>query len=65
MWILFALFGVLIIVSVLTIARSYTIVPPGHIDVATLFGKVMPEPFGQGLHSPVNPFYRWHRYDIR
>jgi len=38
---------------------------PGHVGVATLFGRVVQEPYRQGLHFPVNPFYSWHSYDTR
>ena len=54
-----------IIIAIVAATRCYVIIPPGHVDVATLFGKVLRKPFGQGMHTPVNPFYRWHRYDIR
>ena len=33
--------------------------------VATLFGEVMDEPFREGLHVPVNPFYQWVLFDVR
>lgn len=46
-------------------SRLYQIVPPGHVAVATLFGSVRPEPYGEGLHVPVNPLYQWYLYDIR
>jgi regulator of protease activity HflC (stomatin/prohibitin superfamily) len=46
-------------------SRFYQSVPAGHVAVATLFGKVRPEPFGAGLHIPVNPLYEWHLYDVR
>lgn len=40
-------------------------VPPGRVGVATLFGKVQPEGYTQGIHIPVNPLYRWTLYDAR
>lgn len=40
-------------------------VPAGHVAVATLFGKVQPEPYTEGLHIPVNPLYNWYMYDTR
>jgi regulator of protease activity HflC (stomatin/prohibitin superfamily) len=46
-------------------SRLYQVVPPGHVAVATLFGSVRPEPYGEGLHVPVNPLYQWYLYDIR
>ena len=33
--------------------------------MATLFGKVMPLPFEEGLHIPVNPLYQWYDFDTR
>ncbi len=45
--------------------RFYVVVPAGHVTVATLFGKVQPEPYTEGLHVPVNPLYVWHVYDVR
>jgi len=39
-------------------------IPPGHVGVATLFGKVIPAPRDAGLHI-VNPLYNWVLYDIR
>ena len=43
----------------------YQKVPAGYVAVATLFGEVNPEPFHEGLHIPVNPFYDWYFYDVR
>ena len=33
--------------------------------MATLFGKVKPEPYPEGLHFPVNPLYDWYEFDAR
>lgn len=57
----------LIIVLFLLIAgkRLFITVPPGHVAVATLFGKVVPTPYKEGLHIPVNPLYNWTFYDTR
>ncbi len=46
-------------------SRFWKTVPPGHVAVATLFGRVVEEPYTEGLHIPVNPFYNWHQYDAR
>ena len=46
-------------------SRFWKTVPPGHVAVATLFGRVVEEPYTEGLHIPVNPFYNWHEYDAR
>ena len=43
----------------------YQKVPAGYVGVATLFGEVKKEPFEEGLHVPVNPFYEWYFYDVR
>ncbi len=39
-------------------------IPPGHIGVATLFGKVQDQTYAEGLHI-VNPLYRFVLYDTR
>jgi len=57
---------VVIVIIVLAIGNQlYQSVPAGHVAVATLFGRVKPEPYEAGLHIPVNPLYDWHRYDVR
>jgi len=43
----------------------YQKVPAGYVGVATLFGEVQSEPYEEGLHIPVNPFYEWYLYDVR
>jgi regulator of protease activity HflC (stomatin/prohibitin superfamily) len=43
----------------------YQKVPAGYVGVATLFGEVQEEPYEEGLHIPVNPFYEWYFYDVR
>ena len=45
--------------------RFVKTVPPGHVAVAVLFGEVMPTPYQEGLHFPVNPLYSWVDYDTR
>jgi regulator of protease activity HflC (stomatin/prohibitin superfamily) len=45
--------------------RFVKTVPPGHVAVAVLFGEVMPVPYQEGLHFPVNPLYSWVDYDTR
>lgn len=47
------------------VMNCFKTVPAGHVGVATLFGEVQPEPYSEGLHVPVNPFYRWYEYDAR
>ncbi|MEM9383766.1 MAG: prohibitin family protein [Pseudomonadota bacterium] len=46
-------------------SRLVKTVEPGHVAVATLFGKVQDTRYGEGLHVPVNPLYEWHDYDAR
>lgn len=41
------------------------VVPPGHVAVATNFGKVIEKPYEAGLNIYWNPFYRWTHYDTR
>ena len=43
----------------------YQQVPAGYVGVATLFGEVQSDPYEEGLHIPVNPFYEWFLYDVR
>lgn len=58
--------GVIVIILVATFgSRFVKSVPPGHVSVATIFGKVIDKPYRSGLHVPVNPLYKWHEYDIR
>ncbi len=49
----------------LAASRCYKTVEAGYVSVATLFGNVRSEPYTEGLHFPVNPFYKWHDYDAR
>ena len=61
----------LIIISVIVVAfmwfgsSLYQKVPAGYVGVATLFGEVQSEPYEEGLHIPVNPFFEWYLYDVR
>jgi len=43
----------------------YQKVPAGYVGVATLFGEVQSEPYEEGLHIPVNPFFEWYLYVVR
>ncbi|MEM7081191.1 MAG: prohibitin family protein [Pseudomonadota bacterium] len=59
---------VMAIIAVILIAfgaRFFKAVEPGHVAVASLFGKVTAESYPEGLHIPVNPFFKWHDYDVR
>ncbi len=61
----------LIIISVIVVtfmwfgSSLYQKVPAGYVGVATLFGEVQSEPYEEGLHIPVNPFFEWYLYDVR
>jgi len=44
---------------------AFKSVPAGQVGVATLFGEVRPEPYGEGMHFPVNPLYKWTLFDVR
>jgi len=57
----------IVVVGLLLLVGSnfYQTVPPGHVGVATLFGSVQPVGYPQGLHIPVNPFYKWTLFDAR
>ena len=61
----------LIIISVIVLAfmwfgsSLYQKVPAGYVAVATLFGEVQADPYEEGLHVPVNPFFEWYFYDVR
>ena len=57
--------GVVILVVIVFGGRFVKAIPPGHVGVATLFGEVMDEPFREGLHVPINPFYQWVLFDVR
>lgn len=46
-------------------SRFFKTVSPGHVSVATLFGKVVQQPYDSGIHIPVNPLYQWYDFDIR
>jgi len=55
-----------IVVTFLWFGSSlYQKVPAGYVGVATLFGEVQSEPYEEGLHIPVNPFFEWYLYDVR
>lgn len=45
--------------------KLFKVIPAGHVGVVTLFGKVSPNAYEEGLQFPVNPLYKWNLYDIR
>ncbi len=61
----------LIFISVIVVtfmwfgSSLYQKVPAGYVGVATLFGEVQTNPYEEGLHIPVNPFFEWYLYDVR
>ena len=61
----FGIIGVFIVLVFWFGSSMYQKVPAGYVGVATLFGEVKKEPFEEGLHVPVNPFYEWYFYDVR
>jgi regulator of protease activity HflC (stomatin/prohibitin superfamily) len=60
--VVFAVVGVAVLFFLF---NCYVSVPAGHVAVASLFGKVNPSPYAEGLHVPVNPLYRWNYFDAR
>ena len=58
---------VVIVLIILAVAAfwSVKVIPAGHVGVATLFGKVVEEPYDSGMHFPVNPLLSWRTYDVR
>jgi regulator of protease activity HflC (stomatin/prohibitin superfamily) len=57
--------AVVVGLAILVGMNFYKAIPPGHVGVATLFGKVIQTGYSQGLHIPVNPLYRWTLFDAR
>jgi len=57
--------AVIVVIIVAVGSLFFQSVPAGHVSVATLFGKIRTEAYEEGLHFPVNPFYRFHEYDVR
>lgn len=60
-----ALIVLIILIGVFFGKMFFITVDPGHVAVATLFGEVKEKIYDEGLHIPVNPFYKWHIYDVR
>lgn len=57
-------YGAGLLLGLLVVLNAYTTVEPGHNKVATLFGLVQPEPYGEGLHI-VNPLLNFVSFDLR
>ena len=60
-----AVVAVIVVIFLWFSSSLYQKVPAGYVAVATLFGEVNTEPYEEGLHIPVNPFYDWYFYDVR
>ncbi|MFP6565096.1 MAG: prohibitin family protein [Myxococcota bacterium] len=61
----FAAVGIVLMLIFFFGQRFLKTVPPGFVSVAVFFGEVMPQPYPEGLHFPVNPLYTWVDYDTR
>ena len=61
----FPLIGLAVVLGVIVAFNIFKTVPPGHVAVATLFGKVRTDSYPEGLHFPVNPLFDWYEYDAR
>jgi len=59
------LLAILAFLALIFGSRFFKSVPPGHVGVATIFGKVVEQPYAEGMHIPVNPLYKWNDYDVR
>ncbi len=59
-----AIAGVAGLLILVVIFNAYTTVEAGHNKVATLFGKVQPEPYAEGFHF-VNPLLDFVSFDLR
>jgi len=57
--------AVAVVLLVMFGSRFFKSVPPGHVGVATIFGKVVDTPYVEGMHIPVNPLLNWNDYDVR
>ncbi len=52
------------LMTLIVMLNAYITVEAGHNKVATLFGKVRPEPYAEGFHI-VNPLLNFVSFDIR
>jgi len=55
---------VLLLIVALSAKQFYITVKAGHNKVATFFGKVQKEPYGEGFHL-VNPLLKFTTFDLR
>lgn len=56
---------IFLVIAAIIGLNMYKTIPPGHVGVAALFGKVRAEAYPEGLHVPVNPLYKWSIFDAR
>ena len=56
--------AVIIFLAVAFGSKVVRTIPPGHVGVAAIFGKVKDKPYPEGFHF-VNPFYKWQLFDVR
>lgn len=59
-----AFLGIGGLILLIILMKSYIVVPPGHVSVATLFGEVQQDFRSEGFHL-VNPLLKWHEFDTR
>ena len=57
--------GVIGLVLLSLATRIFVTIPAGHVGVATFFGKVQDQAYKEGLHFPMNPLYKWVKFDAR
>jgi regulator of protease activity HflC (stomatin/prohibitin superfamily) len=57
--------GAIILLIFMFGSKFIKTVDVGHVAVATLFGEVKDKSYGEGLHIPVNPLFKWHEFDVR
>lgn len=57
--------GIVIGLLLMLGSRLYVTVPVGHVGVAALFGEIESVSYKEGLHFPVNPFFKWYYFDAR
>lgn len=61
--VMLVLAGFAVLVIAITLFSSVVIVPPGHVKVATLFGKIQGT-YSEGMHL-ANPLNNYVSYDVR
>lgn len=56
--------GFLLVAIIMGVMASVITVSAGHVKVVSLFGKVLPDPYPEGIHL-INPLMKTHLYDTR